>query len=64
MKIYLGSADLITEDNKCWTWRCVVYAFDATDAKNKVKNYIKTSPHMGYVTDIVSVVCKDVAVVV
>lgn len=64
MKIYLGSADLITEDNKCWTWRCVVYAFDTADAKNKVKNYIKTSPHMKYVTDIVSIVCYDVAVVV
>ena len=60
MEIWLASADIVKNDNKCLTWRGVVFAHDKTSEMDKVEDYINN--HMD-VDTIMSIVCRDVEVI-
>ena len=46
MKIFLAKADVITFSAREYPWYCVVYAVNEREAKAKVEEHIKVSPHM------------------
>lgn len=64
MTMYIAKTELLTNDNnRIWRWECVVFAFDAESAKAKIKEYIKTCPHMDCVKEVLEITVKTIAVV-
>lgn len=65
MKVFLGKARLEEKEigvNYC-EWECIVFALNELGAERKVRDEIKNSPHMKWVSEILDIRIKEVAVI-